>query len=285
MEAYKAFVTIPSISALPQHNADSQRAAEWLADALREAGLENVAVNETGGNPIVCGDWLNAGADAPTVIVYGHYDVQPVDPLDLWESPPFTPIVKGNRIQGRGVADDKGQIMIHVAALDALTSVRGGAPINLKYVFEGEEESSSVHLDPWLEANRDRLAADLAVISDTGFFEGNRPAITVGLRGIAASGRRLGPRRRPPFGLVTAAPSRTRSTRWPPSGPLKGPTDGSGCPGSTTTSRRSPRPTGRRSRRSRWTRTPTSPRPAHPCFTANPTTRRSSAKAGGRRSR
>ena len=186
MEDYKAFLSIPSISALPAHNPDSQRAAEWLAGALRTAGLENVTVHQTGGNPIVYGDWLHAPAGAPTVIVYGHYDVQPVDPLDLWESPPFTPIVKGRRMQARGASDDKGQIMIHVAALDALLATRGGAPINLKYVFEGEEESSSVHLDPWLKANRERLAADLAVISDTGFFDGNRPAITVALRGIAA---------------------------------------------------------------------------------------------------
>jgi acetylornithine deacetylase/succinyl-diaminopimelate desuccinylase-like protein len=186
MEAYKVFLSIPSVSALPAHHADSHRAAEWVADALRAAGLEHVEVAETGGNPIVYGDWLNAGPDAPTVIVYCHYDVQPVDPLDLWESPPFVPIVKGNRIQGRGSSDDKGQIMIHLAALDAMTKVRGGAPINLRYVFEGEEESSSVHLEPWLEANRDRLKADIAVISDTGFFDGNKPAITVGLRGITA---------------------------------------------------------------------------------------------------
>jgi acetylornithine deacetylase/succinyl-diaminopimelate desuccinylase-like protein len=186
MADYQAFLTIPSVSALPAHNADSRRAAEWVAAKLTEAGLEHVEVSETGGNPIVYGDLLQAGADAPTVIVYCHYDVQPVDPLDLWESPPFVPIVKGNRIQGRGASDDKGQIMIHLAALDALTAVRKRAPINLRYVFEGEEESSSVHLEPWLEANRGRLAADLAVISDTGFFEGNRPAITVGLRGIAA---------------------------------------------------------------------------------------------------
>ena len=186
MEDYTAFLSIPSISALPAHNADSQRAAEWLAGALRAAGLEHVSAERTGGNPIVYGDWLHAGADAPTVLVYGHYDVQPVDPLDLWESPPFQPIVKGNRLQARGASDDKGQVMIHVAALDALLATRGGAPVNLKYVVEGEEESSSVHLDGWLQANRERLAADLAVISDTGFFEGNRPAITVGLRGIAA---------------------------------------------------------------------------------------------------
>jgi len=186
MDAYKAFLSIPSISALPAHEPDSQRAAAWLAGALAGAGLQNVSVDQTGGNPIVYGDWLHAGPDAPTVVVYGHYDVQPVDPLDLWESPPFTPIVKGNRIQARGAADDKGQIMVHVAALDALMATRGAAPINLRYVFEGEEESSSVHLDPWLEANRERLVADVAVISDTGFFDGNLPAITVGLRGISA---------------------------------------------------------------------------------------------------
>ncbi len=186
MADYQEFLSIPSISALPAHHPDSQRAAAWLGAALTAAGLEHVSVDQTGGNPIVYGDLLGAGPHAPTVIVYGHYDVQPVDPLDLWESPPFTPIVRGNRIQARGAADDKGQIMIHVAALDALTAVRHGAPVNLKYVFEGEEESSSVHLDPWLEANRARLSADIAVISDTGFFEGNRPAITIALRGIAA---------------------------------------------------------------------------------------------------
>ena len=186
MADYLAFLTIPSISALSAHAPDSRRAAEWLAQTLGKAGLEHVSVEETGGNPIVYGDWLHADAEAPTVIVYGHYDVQPVDPLDLWESPPFEPIVKGHRLQARGAADDKGQIMIHVAALDVLLATRGRAPINLKYVFEGEEESSSPHLDGWLEANRDRLRAQLAVISDTGFFDGNRPAITVGLRGITA---------------------------------------------------------------------------------------------------
>ena len=186
MEDYRAFLRIPSISALPSHAPDSRRAAEWLAGRLTAAGLEHVAVEETGGNPVVYGDWLHAADGAPTVIVYGHYDVQPVDPLDLWESPPFEPIVRGNRIQARGASDDKGQIMIHVAALDALMATRHGAPVNLRYVFEGEEESGSVHLDGWLEANRARLAADLAVISDTGFFDGNRPAITVGLRGLVA---------------------------------------------------------------------------------------------------
>ncbi|HSL77861.1 MAG TPA: dipeptidase [Candidatus Limnocylindrales bacterium] len=183
LERLKAFLRIPSISALPDHAADVRRAAEWLADELRAAGVENVEVSDTGGHPIVYGDWLHA-TGAPTVIVYGHYDVQPVDPLDEWRTPPFEPQVDGNRLIGRGAGDDKGQIHAHVAAAAALLATRNRLPINVKYVFEGEEESSSVHLDPWLTANRERLTADAAIISDTGFFEGNIPAITLTLRGL-----------------------------------------------------------------------------------------------------
>jgi len=131
----------------------------------------------------VYGDWLHAEG-APTVIVYCHYDVQPVDPLDLWKSPPFEPVVDGNRMLARGAADDKGQLHMHLRATEALLATRGRLPINLKFVFEGEEESGSVNLDRWLEAERDRLSADLAVISDTGFFDGNLPSITIALRGL-----------------------------------------------------------------------------------------------------
>jgi acetylornithine deacetylase/succinyl-diaminopimelate desuccinylase-like protein len=183
LESYKDFLRIPSISALPEHADDCRAAAQWLVDALTAAGLENAEAVETGGHPIVYADWLHA-PDAPTVLVYGHYDVQPVDPLDLWTSPPFEPVVVGDRILARGAADDKGQIHAHVMAAGALLAARGTLPINLKYVFEGEEESSSIHLDRWLEAERDKLAADVAIISDTGFFEGNRPAITLSLRGL-----------------------------------------------------------------------------------------------------
>jgi acetylornithine deacetylase/succinyl-diaminopimelate desuccinylase-like protein len=183
LESYKELIRIPSISALPEHAADCRRTAEWIAADLERMGIEHVEVSETGGHPVVYGDWLHA-PDAPTVLVYCHYDVQPVDPLELWTSPPFEPVVEGGRIRGRGVADDKGQLHIHLRATEALLATRGGLPVNLKFAFEGEEESSSVHLDPWLIANRDRLAADFAVISDTGFFEGNLPAITVGLRGL-----------------------------------------------------------------------------------------------------
>ena len=183
LESYKDFLRIPSISALPTHAADCRAAAEWLVEALTAGGLENAEAVDTGGHPIVYADWLHAPG-APTVLVYGHYDVQPVDPLDLWTSPPFEPVVVGDRILARGAADDKGQVHAHVMAASALLAARGALPINVKFVFEGEEESSSIHLDGWLESERERLAADVAIISDTGFFEGNRPAITLSLRGL-----------------------------------------------------------------------------------------------------
>ena len=183
LASYHDLLAIPSISALPAHAADCRRAADWIAGQFREIGLEHVEVAETGGHPVVYGDWLHA-AGAPTVIVYCHYDVQPVDPLDLWDKPPFEPQVRDGRMYARGAADDKGQLHMHLRATEALLATRGALPVNLRFVFEGEEESSSVHLDAWIDANRERLAADLVVISDTGFFEGNLPAITLGLRGL-----------------------------------------------------------------------------------------------------
>ena len=183
LASYQDLLRIPSISTLVEHAPDVRAAAEWLASALRDAGVEHIEVAETGGHPVVYGDWLHA-AGAPTVLIYGHYDVQPVDPLDLWTSPPFQPLIDGDRMLARGAADDKGQVHAHVMAAAALLATRGALPINVRYVFEGEEESSSVHLAAWLETNRDRLAADAAIISDTGFFEGNIPAITISLRGM-----------------------------------------------------------------------------------------------------
>ena len=183
LESYKDFLRIPSISGLPEHAPDVRRAAEWLADTLRSAGLEHVAVEETGHHPLVYADWVHAEG-APTALIYGHYDVQPVDPVDLWTSPPFEPAVVDGRMLARGAADDKGQVHAHAMAAAAILATRGGFPINVRYVFEGAEESSSQGLEAWLSANRDRLAADVAIISDTGFFEGNIPAITVSLRGL-----------------------------------------------------------------------------------------------------
>jgi len=183
IEQLLELVRIPSVSSLPEHAADMVRTADWLAGQLRWRGAEDVKVVKTALHPIVTGR-IHKTPGAPTVIVYCHYDVQPVDPLDLWESTPFEPFVRDGRMVGRGTSDDKGQIHAHVMAAAGLLATRGAMPINVRYVFEGEEESSSVHLDAWLEANRDRLSADVAIISDSGFFEGNIPAITLSLRGI-----------------------------------------------------------------------------------------------------
>ncbi len=183
LASYLELLRFPSVSALPVHAADCRAAAGWIAGQLQGLGIEHVEVSETGGHPVVYGDWLHADG-APTVIVYCHYDVQPVDPLELWEKPPFDPQVKDGRVYARGAADDKSQLHMHLRAAEALLATRGSLPVNLRFVFEGEEESSSVHLDRWIEDNRTRLAADLVVISDTGFFQGNLPAITLGLRGL-----------------------------------------------------------------------------------------------------
>ena len=183
---YLDFLRIPSISGIPAHAGDCQRAAERLAADLRTAGLENVDVSETGGHPIVYADWLHA-AGAPTVLLYGHYDVQPVDPLDEWQAPPFEPVVRDGRVLARGASDDKSNVSIALSAAEALLATRGALPLNLRLVFEGEEESSSVHLEPWLAANAARLVADVALVADSGFFAGNVPAVTVGLRGLAAA--------------------------------------------------------------------------------------------------
>ena len=185
-DSFRDFLALPSISALPEHRGDIRRTAEWLADALTRAGLEHAEVSETAGNPVVYADWLHAPG-APTVLVYGHYDVQPVDPLELWTSPPFDPVIVDGRLLARGVADDKGHIHGHLMAAEGLLATRGNLPLNVRYLFEGEEEVSSPNLAAWLTANRERLAADVVIISDTGFFEGNLPAITIALRGMMYS--------------------------------------------------------------------------------------------------
>ena len=183
LESYKELLRIPSISTLSEHAPDMVRAAEWIAAELTRIGFEHVEVAPTAGHPIVYADWLHA-SDAPTILVYCHYDVQPVDPIDLWETAPFDPFVRDGRMVGRGAADDKGQLHMHLKAAEAILATRGRLPLNLRFVFEGEEESTSASLPGWLEANRDRLAAEAVVISDTGFFEGNVPAITTSLRGM-----------------------------------------------------------------------------------------------------
>jgi Acetylornithine deacetylase/Succinyl-diaminopimelate desuccinylase and related deacylases len=183
LESYLELLRIPSISTLPEHAPDCDRAARWIADELTRIGLEHAEVSPTPSHSIVYADWLHA-PDAPTILVYCHYDVQPVDPIDLWETAPFDPFVRDGRMVGRGAADDKGQLHMHLKAAEALLATRGKLPLNLRFVFEGDEESTSGNLPDWLHENRERLAADAVVISDTGFFEGNVPAITTSLRGM-----------------------------------------------------------------------------------------------------
>lgn len=183
LESYKELLRIPSISTLPEHAPDIRRAADWIVAELTRIGMEHAEVLPTAGHPVVYADWLHA-ADAPTILVYCHYDVQPVDPIELWETAPFDPFVRDGRMIGRGAADDKGQLHMHLKAAEAILAARGRLPINLKFLFEGEEEHSSVGLEAWLAANRERLAADSIVISDTGFFEGNVPSLTTSLRGM-----------------------------------------------------------------------------------------------------
>jgi acetylornithine deacetylase/succinyl-diaminopimelate desuccinylase-like protein len=175
--------TIPSVSALPEHASDMVAAAEWIAERLRGVGATDVEVAPTALHPIVYGR-IHEAPGAPTVLLYCHYDVQPADPLDLWETAPFEPFLRDGRFVGRGVADDKGHIVMHLSALEALRATGRAPAVNLTFVFEGEEEYGSESLYTWISEHRDRLDADVAVISDTGFFEGNRPGITVGLRGI-----------------------------------------------------------------------------------------------------
>jgi acetylornithine deacetylase/succinyl-diaminopimelate desuccinylase-like protein len=174
---------IPTIGVLSRHADDVRAGAEWIAAKMDSIGLEHAHVSETAGRPVVYADWLHA-ENAPTVIVYCHYDVQPVDPLDLWVRPPFEPRIENGRIYARGAADDKGQLHLHLWAAQALLQSEGRLPINVRYVFEGEEEVGSTHFDDWLEQHRDLVQGDVVVISDTSFYEGNHPALTVGLRGM-----------------------------------------------------------------------------------------------------
>lgn len=180
---YIELLKIPSIGTLSEHDADTHRAAAFIADHLRAMGFEHVEVSPTPGHPIVYADWLHADG-APTALLYCHYDVQPVDPLDLWKRPPFDPVVENGRVYARGSSDDKGNLSIHLWAARAWLETQKRLPLNLRIVFEGEEESGSDNFAPWVEANAERLSADVAIISDSGFYEGNHPALMVGLRGL-----------------------------------------------------------------------------------------------------
>lgn len=175
---------IPSLSGDPAYAADVRRAAEWLAHHMRGLGLAKVQVLETAGHPVVYGEWMGAGPDQPTVLVYGHYDVVPAALEDGWHTPPFEPVEQNGRIYARGATDDKGQLFIHVKALEAYLQTGGAAPVNVKFLIEGEEEVSSPNLRPFIEANLDLLRADVCVISDSSMRTIEEPAITHSLRGM-----------------------------------------------------------------------------------------------------
>jgi acetylornithine deacetylase/succinyl-diaminopimelate desuccinylase-like protein len=178
------YVRIPSISTDPERASEMQVAAEWTARLLRDIDIENVQVLPTSQHPVVYGDHLHAGKDAPTVLIYGHYDVQPAEPLELWDSPPFEPTIRGDNLYGRGASDMKGQVVISIKAIEALLKT-GNLNINVKFLIEGEEEIGSPSLDEFLTNHKDLLVCDFALNPDTGILGKDTPSITYGLRGLA----------------------------------------------------------------------------------------------------
>ncbi|HKQ86201.1 MAG TPA: dipeptidase [Candidatus Acidoferrales bacterium] len=183
LEELKEFLRIPSVSAKSEHKADIESAARWVAEKLKAAGLENVEIVSTKMHPVVYGESLRTPGK-PTILFYGHYDVQPAEPLELWTTPAFEPAVRDNNLFGRGTADDKGQVHIHIKALEALLKTTGKLPINMKVMIEGEEEVGSVSLWDFVKENRERLKADALVVSDTSMLAKGVPSVTYGLRGL-----------------------------------------------------------------------------------------------------
>ena len=179
------FLRIPSISALPAHVDDVKRAAQWVETRMRGAGIESVRIIPTGGHPVVYGEWLHAPGK-PTVLIYGHFDTQPVDPLELWDSPPFEPVIKEGRIYARGSTDDKGNMFIPIIVTEAMLKTGGRLPLNLKFLFEGEEEIASPHLPNFILKNKDLLSCDVVLSADGGQWEEEQPAVVLGTRGVTS---------------------------------------------------------------------------------------------------
>lgn len=180
----KEFSAIPSISTLDENKPDMQRAAEWVAKQLESLGMNNIQIMPTGGHPVVYGEWLGAGKNAPTIMIYGHYDVQPVDPIELWTSDPFNAVVRGDYLFGRGTSDMKGQVVASLKAVEAIVRT-GEAKVNLKWLIEGEEEIGSMHLGEFIKNNKELLACDFCLNPDAGLIAPDKPTITTGLRGLA----------------------------------------------------------------------------------------------------
>lgn len=185
LKELQEFLSIPSVSTQAEHKPDIERAASWLVDQLLAAGFPKAEILPTQGHPVVLAEWLAAGPGAPTVLIYGHYDVQPPDPLAEWRTPPFEPTVVGDDLFARGASDDKGQLYIHVKAVEAFKETLGLPPVNLKCIFEGEEEIGSPSLEPFVRQHAEQLAADVAVISDTHILGKDQPSIVYALRGLA----------------------------------------------------------------------------------------------------
>ena len=183
LDELKTFLRIPSVSTLPEHVPDVLRAAQFVADSMKTAGLENIEIISTAKHPLVYADWLHAPGK-PTVLCYGHYDVQPPDPLDEWISPPFEPTVRDGNIYARGSADDKGQMYMHIKAVEALLSTTGTLPVNLKFLIEGEEEVGGESVAKFVAENPARLKSDVALVSDTELFAEGLPTLCIGLRGL-----------------------------------------------------------------------------------------------------
>src|SRR4051812_17164123 len=179
----KEFIRIPSISTDPEHAADVRRAADFVAESLRHVGLENIEIIPTAGHPLVYADWLHAPGK-PTVLCYGHYDVQPADPLELWESPPFEPTERNGNLYARGAVDDKGQMYMHVKAIEALRATNGTLPVNVKFLIEGEEEVGGASIAKYVAEHPEKLRADVALVSDTAMYAEGIPTLCIGLRGL-----------------------------------------------------------------------------------------------------
>jgi len=180
----KDFVNIPSISTLDENKADVRRAAEWVAAQLTSLGMGKVQIMPTAGHPVVYGEWMGAGKSAPTIMIYGHYDVQPVDPIELWESDPFKAEVRGDYLFARGSSDMKGQVVASLKAVEAIVRT-SGLPVNIKWLVEGEEEIGSEHLGEFIKQNQKMLACDYCLNPDAGMIAADKPTITTGLRGLA----------------------------------------------------------------------------------------------------
>ncbi|HEU5021087.1 MAG TPA: dipeptidase [Bryobacteraceae bacterium] len=183
LEELKEFLRIPSVSTDPAHRKDTHRAAEFVAEKLKAAGLENIEVIETERHPLVYADWLHAPGK-PTVLCYGHFDVQPPDPLELWETPPFEPAERNGNLYARGSADDKGQMYSHIKAVETLRAANGTLPVNLKFLIEGEEEVGGISVAEYVAKNAAKLKADVALVSDTELYAPGLPTLNVGLRGL-----------------------------------------------------------------------------------------------------